>query len=225
MSTIVRIESDYSKNKVPRIPILICIDASSAVENSEMKKINSFLKNISNYILENSECKAKVQLCVVTFSEDIDIVKAFGPVDTSDYDVKIRKGEPDLAGALDKCIRLFNEIIKTYNSESISHYLPELLVLSSGKSSTDITAIAKRLRNAQRANHLSVMPFGISDNDDISLLRSLTDDDIVYTEMTSYKEVFECLKSGLELLSVSSATACATLKSSAIGLNEFIKKG
>ncbi len=223
MSILLREENDYSTNKAPRLPICICIDTSSAVPMSTLEDIKAFLKMISAYIMENSECRAKVQLCVVTFGETATVIKNFGAVEDTDYELTANAGEPDLTAALTKCVALLNERIRVYKSESISHYLPEVLLLSSGRSTSDISEIAKKLCVAQLSNRLSILPFHIVDNDS-ALLSDLTNDGIVYTELSNFTNIFHCLKSSLGLLSASSATACASLKSQAVGWDQFVKE-
>ena len=141
-----------------------------------------------------------------------------------EYNIEIQKNEqPNLEAALKKCIELINGVRNIYKLESISHYLPELFVLGSGESTSDITEMAQGLNNAQRENKLSVMPFKISENDS-DVLSSLSYDGVVYTKTSDLPKVFECLKGGLEMLSASSASAVSSLKAQKVGWDQFKEK-
>ena len=224
MATLFRIEHDYSTNKAPRIPICICVDTSNEVSADVVKEMNSVLQMINEYINDNSELKAKVQLCVLSFGEKTTVVSDFAAVSNEACRLPTVGGEPKLALALNKFLELIIARVRLYRSENISHYLPQLLVLSSGKSATDITEVAKRLNLAQLSNKLCVLPFLITDNDS-SLLNTLTDDGFVDPDYTNFEAVFNCLKSGLEILSTSSASAGKTLKSNAETFtNQFNKR-
>ncbi len=225
MAVLFRIDNDYSTNKAPRIPVCICIDTSKNIPSDKFDEFNFFLEMVAEHISENAELKAKVQLCVVSYNQNPSVITDFTAVEGATFSLPTIKEEreADLSAALQKCVELINARIKLYKTESISHYLPQLLILSSGVSTTDITDIAQRLTLAQLSNKLCVLPFQITENQN-SLLEKLTDDGIVYTDVTDFQKIFNCLKSGLELLSTSSASAGKNLKSQAIGLNQFIKK-
>lgn len=225
MATLFRVGNDYSTNKAPRIPVCICIDTSKEnVPGDRIEDLNCFLEMVTEHINSNSELKAKVQLCVLSYGEETTLISDFSSVDNKHYTLSSSTGAPDLCKAINKYFELMNARIRLYKAESISHYLPQLVLLSSGKSSTDVTEIAKRLCLAQLSNKLCVLPFQIIDNDS-DLLTKLTDDGVVYTEITNFERIFNCLKSGLELLSTSSASAGKSLKSHAITLNKVFKKG
>lgn len=223
MAKILLEKTDYYTNKAPRLPICICIDNSSSVLSSKFPDINEFIKNVIEYIDSNVECKTKVQLCIVAFNSEAEVISDFAAVDGTLYSVCYTANAPDLEKGIKKCIQLLNDRLRVYVEESISYYLPELLILSSGESSTDIEHIAQRLRIAQSAKKLAVTPFKIAKND-TDTLNKLTTDGIVYTELNDFTKIFECLKSGLELLSASSAAACKTLKSQAVGWEQLVEK-
>ncbi len=221
MAVLFRIDNDFSTNKAPRIPICICIENSKYIFSEKINEFNSFLSMVTEYIAENSELKAKVQLAIISYGSKPTVITDFTAVGGAEFKIPERKEdeEPDLYLALQKFKELINARIKLYRSESISHYLPQLLIMSSGHSVTDIKGVAAQLTS----NKLSVLPFQTTDNPD-SVLKDLTVDGFVYTDETDFVKIFNCLKSGLELLSTSSASAGKSLKDTAVGLNS-IKKG
>ena len=105
--------------------------------------------------------------------------------------------------------------------KGISYYLPELLLLSSGISTTDITETASRLCAAQNSKYLSVMPFKIGEGTTAEL-EKLTESKKVYTiEYKDFSKLFDCMKSSIELLSASSAAARNSLESQMVGWEQF----
>ncbi len=217
-------QTDYNTNKTPRLPICICIDVSSKVSAINLTEITTFINDLSNHILNNIECASKVQLCVVAFANKTEIVSGFKAVDATPFTVTGSEEQPDLDTALRKCADLFNAQIETYREKGISYYLPELLLISSGVTTTDITETANRLRNAQNSKYLSLMPFKIGEAPAIEL-EKLTESGRVYTiEHKDFSKLFDCMKSGIELLSASSAAACNSLESQMVGWEQFFKK-
>lgn len=214
-------QTDYNTNKTPRLPICICIDASSMVSHINLAEISSFINELSSHILNNIECAAKVQFCIVAFADKPEIISEFKAVDNTNFTLIRSDQQPNLDAALKKCADLFNAQIDTYRKKGISYYLPELLLISSGASTTDITETANRLRIAQNSKFLSVMPFKIGEGSTAEL-EKLTESQKVYTiEYKDFSKLFDCMKSSIELLSASSAAARNSLESQMVGWEQF----
>ena len=214
-------QTDYNTNKTPRLPICICIDSSNMVSEMNLVEIGAFINDLSTHILNNIVCAAKVQFCIVTFAEKTEVISDFKAVDGTPLSLKSVDQQPNLDAALKKCADLFNAQIDTYRKKGISYYLPELLLLSSGISTTDITETASRLCAAQNSKYLSVMPFKIGEGTTAEL-EKLTESKKVYTiEYKDFSKLFDCMKSSIELLSASSAAARNSLESQMVGWEQF----
>ncbi len=191
------------------------------VSHMNLAEISSFINDLSNHILNNIECAAKVQFCIVAFADKPEVISDFKAVSNTTFTIKRIDQQPNLEAALKKCADLFNAQIDTYRKKGISYYLPELLLLSSGVSTTDITQTATRLRDAQNAKYLSVMPFKIGEGTTAEL-EKLTESQKVYTiEYKDFSKLFDCMKSSIELLSASSAAARNSLESQMVGWEQF----
>ena len=224
MATLLLTKNDYNTNKNPRLPICLCIDTSDNIRRSLLPEIQNLINSLKNFILSDSEYQSKIQLCIICYSADIKVISDFISVtNDSNFILEESKGEPNLNNAIAKCINLLNSQLLTYAEKGIRFYLPELLILSSGKTSTDITEISERLCRAQSEKKLCVMPFIVGEESG-EQLSSLTDDRVVYSNVNDFGLLFSCLKNSIEQLSSSSAAACESLKTQTSGWEDFNKK-
>lgn len=225
MATLLLTKTDYNTNKNPRLPLCICIDTSDNVRRSLLPEVQNVINSLKDFILSDSEYQSKIQLCVVCYGKETKVISNFVSLnENSNFIIEEINGEPDLKNAITKCVGLLNNQLATYTEKGIRFYLPELLILSSGKTSTDIGDISERLCKAQNKKKLCVMPFVLGEGDGKEISR-LTEDKQVYSNVNDFGLFFNCLKNSIEQLSSSSAAACESLKSQACGWDHFCKKG
>ncbi len=213
-------ESSLFTNKNLRLPLCICYDVSSKVKESLLPDVDNRINDLLDFIYNNVECRSKTDVAIVTYAYSPQLRRGFELIKEGEsFSSSSEKSEPDLNGALNFCVELINDRLDEYELTDVRYYQPEILLLSSGESSCDVT-VAPRLICAQEQRLLSVIPIRLGDGS-TQLLRELTADKAVFTDVGNFQNLFECLKKSISQVSSSSAVVCEGLKEQAINWNDF----
>lgn len=88
----------------------------------------------------------------------------------------------DLSGGVDVCLDLLEIRKLKYKQSKLKYIQPWLFILSDGNSSTDITMVKQKARNAEANNKLTVYPVAIKSGAEINVdyLKGFTTRDRVF---------------------------------------------
>ena len=196
--------SDLIHNNLTRIPVCVCIEKSIYTRN-KLNLINKSIMNLENIIKEGVRLNASADLCVVLFSDRVEMLKKFDeprkPLENAFYNAK-DINDPLLLTGLEESIRQLRIRKRDYKNTQVSSYRPTLVVISSGITSQDLSPIIEQLKST------TVHPILIgNDSAGIANLRLIGQNGKIYDGTTELDKIFMSLGTSMENMSASTRDA------------------
>lgn len=210
--------SDLIHNNFTRIPMCICIEKSIYTKN-RLSIINKSIKTLESIIESKEHLNASADICVIVFSDKVELLKSFNgarkPLENVFSDAK-NISDPVLLSALEESIKQLKIRRREYKSTQVSSYRPTLIVISSGRTSQNLSRIIEPLKS------LTVYPIIIgNDNNGITNLRSIGDDGVIYNGTNDLDKKFISLGTSMENMSTSTRDVIDNLDRCRVDWSEY----
>ena len=175
---------DLVINPAARIPLCFCADISGSMgrENAEGKKpieeLNTFLNDMMAYIRGEASLSQSVEVAIVTFQSQVDVVRDFALCKEDDAPVSlVPAGGTALAHGVDKALEILEARKTMYKDNTIDYYQPILILVTDGKPGDldDLPAVADKTTNLSNDGKLSLFPVVIGADGDEAKWRSIMD--------------------------------------------------
>lgn len=196
--------SEFGEKKIERmntrrrLPAIILVDTSGSMEGYE-NLLKGAVEGLYDAILADRTARASVELCVLTFNSDIEILeplREIGQQEARGRDLDFHCHGGALIGlALKTAISQLNYRLQAYRAHilTIRHYAPTIFFISDGKSkccddgvipyeNQAMIEVKKYIRKEVADNRLVVVSVEVGDSVNHSLMTELTghtDDEFV----------------------------------------------
>ena len=159
----------------PRCPCVLLLDTSQSMDGPKIEQVTSGLHTLKQELLQDSLARARVELSVVLFNEQIEEIQPFAPIDSFMPPVLQAAGRTAMGAAIAYALESLSRRKRDYNDRGIPYYQPLLFLITDG-APTDPAAldnIRGELLQRQRRAKLTFSAIGV-DQADMNLLASLS---------------------------------------------------
>ena len=153
----------------PRMSLVFLLDTSASA-GAHINQLSNCLNGFKTEVSLDEQAKSILDVSVVQFSDDYDIIHDFIPVESMNPVRLISGGGALYSVPIRKVLRMVEGRV-SYQAES---YKPWVILITGGGPEDDISAIAGEVRNLQKADRLRFMALGTQGYDAASL-KQLTD--------------------------------------------------
>ena len=160
---------------IPHCPVMLVLDTSHSMWGKGLLDMKNSLIAFYNTLDEVSFSSSLIDIAAVSMGDRLGMIEEFTPFENSLLpQANIRpKGYTPMAAALELALEKLQTQIGYYEQNHINYATPQLIILSDGDSSDDITDIAAELRNMVAAGKLFVRTIAMGENPLLANLRSL----------------------------------------------------
>ncbi len=195
-------------NPTPRIPVVICVDASLSMEGQPMNDLNLALKNFYKAIYENDDSRYSAEICVISFGGEVKVESGFRLVDERQKINLEAKGKTSMGPALLKALDLIEERKNIYKQCGTPFYQPWLVIMTDGKTYDEnqdlINQSLFKCNNLESSGKLIVFPIGIGLDANYKLLNKFSTRQRAYKiNHSKFQIFFEWLSKSISVVSSS----------------------
>ena len=168
-------EIEFAQNPEQRCPVILLCDASASMERF-MGDVNAGLRSFKQQVSSDAVAAERVELAVLSFSEEVHIEHDFALMRNFDPPTLICKTLTDTALGVETAIDMLSARKNNYRQNGIPYYRPWLFLVSDGlptSSTQELQDAQSKLVVALRNRELVWFPIGLDRESVIALDSSL----------------------------------------------------
>lgn len=195
-------------NPTPRIPVVICLDASNSMAGQIIDNLNAALKQFYKSIFENEESRYSAEIAVISFGSKVTVESGFKLVDERISIELNAKGNTYMGAAIHKALDLIDDRKAIYKKCGTPFYQPWLVVMTDGMSSIENNDIIQealmKCNKLESDGKIVVFPIGIGKEANYKLLNKFSARQRAFKiNHLKFDLVFEWLSKGISVVSSS----------------------
>ena len=195
-------------NPAPRCPVILMLDTSGSMSGAPLRELREGLTQFLRETSNDETASMSVELEVITFGGDAEIVAPFAPVDV----VNDNPPELDAGGStpLGEALKLADSELRArrrlYKQKGISSYKPWIVLMTDGCPTDDWKSAAASMKQLGEERRLQYIGIGIGVEADFDTLREILPEHPgpVKLKGLCFKEFFRWLTDSLKSVSASS---------------------
>ncbi|MDR3108270.1 MAG: VWA domain-containing protein [Planctomycetaceae bacterium] len=159
-------------NPSNRVPVVLCLDASGSMFGDPIRELNNGIELFINSVKEDHIAAASVELCIITFSDNAQVVEDFcGLGSVSHTQVMSTGGMTNLGAGVNLALDRLQQRKALYQKTGVEYYQPWLVLMTDGVPTTsEHIAAAEETCRLESTKKLVVFPIGIGSGADMSVL-------------------------------------------------------
>ena len=195
-------------NPAPRCPVMLLLDTSGSMDDGPIEELREGLNQFLRETSDDETASMSVELEIITFGGDVDIVAPFAPVNViNDNPPHLEaSGSTPLGEALTLASQELKERRRLYKQKGISSYKPWIILMTDGCPNDDWKSAAASMKQLGEEKRLQYIGIGIGDEADFDTLREILPEHPgpVKLKGLCFKEFFKWLTDSLKSVSSSS---------------------
>lgn len=174
-------ETHILENKVCRALICICVDNSFSMSGSRISAVNKSIGDFLKQMDENRFARDAVEICVVSFGHEVNVLCEFGPIGdaiSANKRIVADGSRTEMGEGIEKALELLDIEISNLMSTGNRFYKPWLIIISDGEATdkTRCARLSKEVLRRQREGKLKVKCMSMDDSSEILTLKSFSID-------------------------------------------------
>ena len=165
------------RNYDQKCPLVLVLDASGSMSGQPIDDLNNALLALKDEILNDSVLSNRMELAVVAFHDDAEIVRDFDLV-LPEHDMPTidTGGLTNMFSGVSKAIDMIENRKQWYKNSGQAYYRPIIVLFSDGSpTNTDqeIENLDQKIQSMSDDKKFIFMPFGVGDGADMQTLAKL----------------------------------------------------
>lgn len=165
------------RNYDQKCPLVLVLDASGSMSGQPIDDLNNALSALKDEILNDSVLSNRMELAVVAFHDDAEIVRDFDLV-LPEHDMPTidTGGLTNMFSGVSKAIDMIENRKQWYKNSGQAYYRPIIVLFSDGSpTNTDqeIENLDQKIQSMSDDKKFIFMPFGVGDGADMQTLAKL----------------------------------------------------
>jgi uncharacterized protein YegL len=203
---LVRIQ-ELIANPSSRVPIVLCLDASSSMTGAPMTELNEGLRMFIDAVRQDPIASASVELCVVVFGTQASVAMNFRTLADGDAgQLAATAGATNLGAGVRLALDQLDARKQSYKRVGVDYFQPWLVLMTDGQPTTqEHVEASARTCELEQAGKLVVFPIGIGQTADMNTLRMFSKKrSPLRLQGLNFRQFFEWLSKSVARVSQSS---------------------
>jgi len=124
---------EFVDNPEPRCACVLLLDTSASMTGEPITALNSGLRVLKEDLMRDPVASVRVEVAVVSFNSEINVVRDFATPDHFDPPVLMAKGTTRMGSAIHKALDMLQVRKATYKSNGIMYYRPWVFMITDGE--------------------------------------------------------------------------------------------
>ena len=221
---ILRYEGVTPSNYEQKCPLVLVLDVSYSMDGTAINELNTGLKAFQDDIKKDTVASSRLDVAIVTFGSDIDIIQNFALIDEFDMPFLTTSGSTRMVDGIGKGIEILNARKNWYKNTGQTYYRPYIVLMTDGypNDGQDINGLSMEIDSLTEGKHLNFWAFGVGDAD-MNLLKNIGHKTSLIQKLKGMEFVkfFQWLSSSMETVSNSKEGEIIDVSPKTEALNPF----
>lgn len=200
---------EFADNPDPRCPVVLVLDCSSSMvqerpgENTPpLIALDAGLDTLVSELHNDPLAKRRVEVSFVTYGSMVNEATPFTTVDSLVLPQLEPMGATSTAAALDKALDALEERKSTYKQNGVQYFRPWVMLISDGLATDDLSAVSKRVQEAERKKSIAFFAVGV-EGASLEQLGQISGKPALGLQGIKFGELFEWLSASQSAVSAS----------------------
>lgn len=201
---------EFADNPEPRCACVLLLDTSGSMSGESIAALNAGLQQFATEMREDRLAGKRVDVCVVTFGDRVDVVAEFGSAQDFYPQPLQAKGGTPMGEGIGVGLDLLATRQTEYRANGIVPYRPWIFLITDGAPTDSWARAATRIREGEARKSISFYAVGV-DGADMDTLAQISVNEPVRLRGLAFTDMFRWLSSSLSAVSRSSVGQQVTL--------------
>ncbi len=197
---------EFAENPEPRCPCVLLLDTSGSMEGPAINALNQGLQTFKDDLIKNSLASRRVEIAVITFDCDVNIVQDFVTVDQFEPPMLIAQGLTHIGTAIQTALDLLQVRKSQYRTSGIGYYRPWVFMITDGEPQGEpdnfIEQMTQRLRQDEENKRVAFFTVGV-ENANMERLSEIAVRQPIKLKGLNFTELFLWLSASISAVSQS----------------------
>ena len=197
---------EFAENPEPRCPCILLLDVSGSMQGARVDALNEGLRTFKEELNEDSLANKRVEVAIVTFNNDVQIVQDFVTADQFEPPTLIAQGLTHTGAAINEALDLIEARKKQYRNNGIAYYRPWVFLITDGEpqgeSDSVVEKAAQRVKNEENNKSVAFFAVGV-EGTNMTRLSELVVRSPLQLKGLNFQEMFIWLSASMQRISQS----------------------
>lgn len=204
-------DAEFAENAEQRCPCILLLDTSGSMQGEAIVQLNEGLATFRRELSDDSLAAKRVDIAVITFGDQVDVVCQFGTVETFQPPMLSAKGGTPMGEAVERGLDLLEARKAQYRQSGVSYYRPWIFLITDGAPTDRWKKAARAVADAEHRRQTAFYAVGV-DGADMDMLGELAVRTPLKLRGLAFAELFRWLSSSLSSVSRSSVGQAVPLQ-------------
>ncbi len=195
-----RYKGNLPVNYEQKCPLVLVLDVSGSMYGSPIDDLNKGLKKFQEEIKNDITASSRLDISIVTFGSQIDVVQDFALVNDFDMPKLSVNGSTKLVDGMKEGLKILDDRKEWYKQTGQTYYRPYIVLMTDGYPDydQDISWLEKEIDSKFLGKHLNFWAFGV-ESADMNMLKKLGHDGSLVQKLkgTDFVKFFRWLSSSM----------------------------
>lgn len=205
-SSILEDAVEFAENPEPRCPCILLLDTSGSMKGEPLDALNEGLRTFQQELDRDSLAKKRVEVAIVTFNSDVEVVQDFVTADDFNPPMLKAKGLTHMGEAILRGLEMLQVRKALYREHGVSYYRPWLFLITDGEPQGESEELfeqaTQRIRDDEANKHVAFFAVGV-EAADMSRLSQISVREPLKLKGLNFKELFVWLSASMQQVSQS----------------------
>jgi len=205
-SSILEDAVEFAENPEPRCPCILLLDTSGSMKGEPLDALNEGLRTFQQELDRDSLAKKRVEVAIVAFNTDVEVVQDFVTADDFNPPVLKAKGLTHMGEAILRGLDMLQVRKALYREHGVSYYRPWLFLITDGEPQGESEELfeqaTQRIRDDEANKHVAFFAVGV-EAADMSRLSQISVREPLKLKGLNFKELFVWLSASMQQVSQS----------------------
>lgn len=197
---------EFAENPEPRCPCILLLDVSGSMQGARVDALNEGLRTFKEELNEDSLANKRVEVAIVTFNNDVQIVQDFVTADQFEPPTLIAQGLTHTGAAINEALDMIEARKKQYRNNGIAYYRPWVFLITDGEpqgeSDSVVEKAAQRVKNEENNKRVAFFAVGV-EGTNMTRLSELVVRSPLQLKGLNFQEMFIWLSASMQRISQS----------------------
>lgn len=127
------IEVEIANPQQPHVATVLLLDTSSSMEGFKIDQLNEGLIFFKEDVMNDELARKRVDLAVITFGQEVSVLKDFGPIDELNPPKLVANGLTPMGETILKAINMVENRKNEYKAKGTDYYRPWIFMITDGE--------------------------------------------------------------------------------------------
>jgi len=156
---------EFAENPEPRCPCVLLLDTSSSMRGAPITALNEGLRAFRDDLMQDALALRRVEVAVVTFDSDVQLVQDFVTVDRFDPPTLTAQGYTHMGAAIHQALDRVQARKEQYRANGVAYYRPWVFMMTDGEPQDEpdevVEQAAQRIKADETQNRIAFFAVGV----------------------------------------------------------------